>query len=151
MFNKLSGRDISELEVEQLFRGILDPEVFSIKDSSLATVAKLSRDFNEVLEGEFQEKKFSKVLIRRSVINITVDTKKQKESFLIANFGIDAECTDMVPYQGMEGRQLLDMLSNAKKELLTFTPPIPTLQCSYREFSKAGRRMLTKVNFQLNT
>ena len=137
---------MNDAELEQLFKAVMDPEVFSMKDASLATVAKLSRTFEEVLEGEFAEKKYSKTLVRSAVVNVTMDTKRQKEAFLMANFGVDVECTDVVPYQGVQGQDLLDMLSNAKNELLSFTPPMPTLECSYREYYKAGRRLLTKVN-----
>ena len=128
-----------------MIKGLLDPEMFSIKDGSLATVAKLSREFEENLDGDFSKKKFSKALVRKGVVNVTADTKVQKESFLMVNFGTDVECTDVVPYQGVQGQELLDILSSAKQELLSYLPPTPTLECSYREYNKAGRRMLTKV------
>ena len=123
----------------------MDPSMFVMKDSSLATVAKLSRMFEEELEGPFMEHKMSKKLIRNGIVNITVDTKRQRESFLLANFGIETECTDLVPYRDAQGQELLDMLSNARQELLSYKPPTPTLECSYREFQTSGRRMITKV------
>ena len=124
----------------------MDPCFFNIKDVSLATVAKLGKDFEEELSGTFSESKMSKTLVRNGVINIMVDAKKQKESFLLVNFGVETECNDLVPYTGVQGKQLLDMLSNARQELLLTKPPTPTLECSYREFQKvSARRSITKV------
>ena len=148
MFQKLAcGIEVNDAEMEQMFRVILDPELFEIKDGSLATVAKLSREFGEVLEGEFFPKGYTKKMVRKGVVNVTIDTKKLKAARLMVNFGIDVECTDVVPYDGVQGQDLLNLLNNAKHELLSFVPPVPTLECSYREYLKAGRRMLTKVRF----
>ena len=133
-------------QTEQLLKSIMDPSFFAIKDSSLATVAKLGRDFEEELLGEFSEKKMSKTLVRNGVVNIIIDAKKQKESFLMVNFGVEAECTDLTPYDGVQGKDLIDMLSNARQELLLSKPPTPTLECSYREFQKvSARKSITKV------
>ena len=119
-----------------------------MKDASLATVAKLGREFEDELMGSFMETKMSKTLIRNGVVNIIVDAKKQKESLLLVNFGVETECTDLVPYNGIEGKELLDMLSNARQEMLLSKPPTPTLECSYREFQKvSARKSITKVNY----
>ena len=123
----------------------MDPCFFSIKDPSLANVAKLSREFEDEFEGPFMDKKISKRLIRQGVVNVTIDTKNQKEAFLMVNFGVETECTDMMPYNGAKGQDLLDLLSNAQRELMTYEPPVPTLECSYREFKKVGRLSVTKV------
>ena len=131
--------------MEQLLKLVMEPCFFSLKDSSLATIAKISREFGDEFEGPFMEKKMSKALVRHGVVNITVDTKKQKEACLMVNFGVETECLDLVPYSGIHGQELLDMLSNAQRELVAYNPPIPTLECSYREFKTIGRLSVTKV------
>lgn len=143
----MSGPGVTENQVEQMLKLILDPCFFSIKDSSLATIAKLGREFEDEFEGPFLETKMSKKLIRKGVVNVTVDTKAQKEAFLMVNFGVETECQDLVPYEGVQGQELLDMLSNAQRELVSYNPPMPTLECSYKEFKKVGRISVTKVIF----
>ena len=125
----------------------MDPMLFKTKDASLATVAKISREFETEFEDSFMLDKMSKKMIRTGTVNITVDTREQRDAYLISNFGVETTCTDVVPYDGKTGQNLLDMLSKAKDELGLFQPPTPTLRCSYKEYEKINRvRSNVKVN-----
>ena len=139
---------MDDADIARLYKAVMDPVLFSFKDSSIATVAKLSREFEDELEEVFMLDKVSSKLLRAGTINITVDTKVQKEAYLISNFGVETTCTDLVPYEGMAGQNLLDMLSKAKEELALFQPPTPTLRCSYKEYERVSKRKsIVKVSF----
>lgn len=131
---------MSNVDIERVYKAIMDPMFFNTRDMSLATVAKLSREFEDELEEVFILDNVSNKLLRNGIVNITVDTKIQREAYLISNFGVETTCTDLVPFEGMGGQDLLDMLSRAKQELELFQPPTPTLRCSYKEYEKMSRR-----------
>ena len=124
----------------------MDPLLFKTKDSSLATVAKISREFETEFEEKFLLDKVSKKLVRNGTVNITVDTREQRDAYLLSNFGVETTCTDVVPFDGKTGQGLLDMLTKAKDELVLFQPPTPTLRCAYKEYEKINRvRSTVKV------
>ena len=125
----------------------MDPYMFSVNDNSIASIAKISREFEEELESVFFVDNLSKKLVRNGVVNIAVDTKVQKDAFLIANFGVDTDFDEVLPVEYFLGMTLLDTLSKAKEELKISAPPLPTLQCCYKEFEKtrSSRRSRVKV------
>ena len=136
--------------IECLYKAVMDPLLFKTKDPSLAIEAKISREFESEFEDKFMVDKMSRKMVRNGTVNITVDTKEQRDAYLLSNFGVETTCTDMVPYDGKTGQDLLDMLSKAKDELGLFQPPTPTLRCSYREYEKINRiRSTVKVNLGL--
>ena len=138
-------------KILRLYKATLDPLFFATRDSSLAIVAKISREFEEELEEVFVLDNLSRKLIRTGIINVTIDTKQQRDAYLISNFGVETTCADLVPYDGIEGDELLDMLSNAKEELAHFQPPTPTLRCSYKEYEKISRkRSVVKVKNRID-
>ena len=147
---KIVSNDFPERSLERLYLAIMDPCLFSIKNSSLATVAKLSRKFDDEMDKLLLDS-VSKNLMRVGAMNITVDTKAQRDLFLVANFGVDTECTDIVPYNQLQGEFLMDTLTHAKEELTHFKPPIPTLQCTYKEFDSTNKnRQIVKVSDKIS-
>ena len=131
---KITHQEFPDRSVERLFKATMDPNIFATKDVTLATVANLSHTFDEGLD-ELILDSMSNKIVRNGVANITADTKAQRDLFLLANFGVDTVSTELVVYhQQLPREELLDTLTRAKEELTHFKPPIPTLQCSYREF-----------------
>ena len=132
--------DFPVRQVGRLFRAIMDPKLFEGDDISLKIVKKLSTDFEEELDACFLVDNTSSKLLREGILNINVDTRIQKEAFLVANFGFDLDTTDVIPIERFQGMSLMDTLSKAKDELEISRPPIPTLQCSYKEYDKVLSR-----------
>ena len=145
----VQSNKLSDIQFEKLYQDLLDPLVFKVKDKSLATVAKLSREFEEELEDSFLVNKQSKRLVRDGIVNIVVDTKVQKDACLVANFGMDTQRYDVIEFSQIDKINWLDILSQAKEEIALFTPPAATLECTYKEFSKdsSGNPILKVIKY----
>ena len=66
VFKNIGGPMMEESKIEKLLKAVMDPKIFKYKDSSLQTVNKLSREFNDLVENDFYTKKMAEVSLVKS-------------------------------------------------------------------------------------
>ena len=85
------------------------------------------------------------MLIRTGILNITVDTDTQRRAYLHANFGVDTNDEEPVNLDEADDIQIENVLEQAKREAQTFTPPIPSLRCTYWHIKRPGTRGALRI------
>ena len=85
--------------------------------------------------------------MRTGVLNVTVDTEAQRQAFLHANFGVDINDEEPVNLDMVDDIQIENVLKKAREEVRTFTPPMSTLQCTYRHVKRpsVGTRVVLRI------
>ena len=80
-------------------------------------------------------------------MNVTMDSETQRKAYLHANFGVDLNDEEPVNLDEADDIQIENILQKAKRESQTFTPPLPSMRCTYRHVKRPsiGSRGLLRI------